>query len=135
MVPWNGCKKSHGSSILFCIWRWNLTYFIVFLLAKDNFSQCNSNIKSIVYYEFINKYIHSCKKKNKLCTVVHLTKRVGTKSVPGDASHMWYISKDFLGFIHAAIKGNIGGNVWSTIINFTPKKHKISKFIWTFDFA
>jgi hypothetical protein len=58
------------------------------------------------------------------CTVVHLTNTVDTKSVPGDASHMWCMSKDFLGFIHTAIKGNIGGNL---IINFTPKKQKIGK--------
>ena len=45
-------------------------------------------------------------------TVVHVTNRVGTMSVPGGASYMWCMSKDFLGFIQTAPKGNIGGNLW-----------------------
>ena len=28
------------------------------------------------------------------------------------ASHMWYMSKDFLGFIHSVPNGNIVGNLW-----------------------
>ena len=45
-------------------------------------------------------------------TLVHVTMRVGTLSIWRGASHMWYMSKDFLGFIHSVLKGNIGGNLW-----------------------
>ena len=47
-----------------------------------------------------------------LCTLVHVTMRVGTLSIWRGASHMWYMSKDFLGFIHSVLKGNIVGNLW-----------------------
>ena len=45
-------------------------------------------------------------------TVVHVTMRVGTLSIWRGASHMWYMSKDFLGFMHSVLKGNIVGNLW-----------------------
>ena len=45
-------------------------------------------------------------------TVVHATIRVGTLIIWRGASHMWYVSKDFLGFIHSVPKGNIVGNLW-----------------------
>ena len=45
-------------------------------------------------------------------TLVHVTMRVGTLSIWRGASHMWYMSKDFLGFIHSVSKGNIVGNLW-----------------------
>ena len=45
-------------------------------------------------------------------TVVNVTMRVGTLSIWRGASHMWYMSKDFLGFIHSVLKGNIVGNLW-----------------------
>ena len=45
-------------------------------------------------------------------TVVHVTIRVGTLSIWRGASHMWYMSKDFLGIIHSVSKGNIVGNLW-----------------------
>ena len=35
-----------------------------------------------------------------LCTLVHVTIRVVTLSIWCGASHMWCMSKDFLGFIH-----------------------------------
>ena len=47
-----------------------------------------------------------------LCTLVHVTIRVVTLSIWCGASHMWYMSKDFLGFIHSVSKGNIVGNLW-----------------------
>ena len=43
--------------------------------------------------------------------MVHGTNRVGTMSVPGGASHMGCMSKDFLGFIHTAPKEITGGNL------------------------
>ena len=59
--------------------------------------------------------IHLCWKKCSTeyqITVVHVTMRVGTLSIWRGASHMWYMSKDFLGFIHSVLKGNIVGNLW-----------------------
>ena len=49
---------------------------------------------------------------NECYTLVHVTMRVGTLSIWCGASHMWYMSKDFLGFIHSVLKGNIVGNLW-----------------------
>ena len=46
---------------------------------------------------------------NVLCTVVHVTIRVGTLSIWPGARHIWYMSKDF---IHSVSKGNIVGNLW-----------------------
>ena len=40
-------------------------------------------------------------------TVVYVTNRVGAMIVPGGASHMWCMSKDFLGFMHTAPKVNV----------------------------
>jgi hypothetical protein len=45
-------------------------------------------------------------------TLVHVTMRVGTLSIWRGASQMRYMSKDFLGFIHSVLKGNIVGNWW-----------------------
>ena len=59
--------------------------------------------------------IHLCWKKNVAeyqITVVNVTMRVGTLSIWHGASHMWYMSKDFLGFMHSVLKGNIVGNLW-----------------------
>ena len=66
--------------------------------------------------------------------MVHLTKIGWVQSeyeqvqAFSDVCRPGCMSKDFLGFIfiHTAIKGNIGGNMWF-VINFTSKKHKIRK--------
>ena len=67
-------------------------------------------------------------RRNQQCTVVHLTDRMGAKSLWAGASLWRRMSKEFLALIHSAKEGNIDGSCGlSTIINFTPKKHKIRK--------
>ena len=58
-------------------------------------------------------------------TVVHVTIRVGTLSIWRGVSHMWYMSRDFLGFIHNVLKGNIV--VWLKLLIFHPKNTKLGK--------
>ena len=66
-------------------------------------------------------------------TVVHLKNRVGTKSVWGDASHMWCMSKDFLKFIYTAIWGNIGWNLWLVYNHhfYTKKVQNLKNYVFS----
>ena len=67
-------------------------------------------------------------------TVVHVTNRVGTMSVPGGASYMWCMSKDFLGFIPGLVHTDCTKReywwefvVWLLSLILHPKNTKVRK--------
>ena len=62
-------------------------------------------------FDLVSKKVDTCH-KIQICTVVHVTIRVGTLSIWRGAIHIWYMSKDFLGFIHSVSKRNIVGKLW-----------------------
>ena len=78
-----------------------ISFIPLVLLNIDFCSKFWSNL-TLLFLTFQRNYF----------TVVHVTMRVGTLSIWCGASHMWYMSKDFLGFMHSVLKGNIAGNLW-----------------------
>ena len=92
--------------------RYNFTFkFIIKYILKNLHCEIKDELKNI---KNLKKSLTIFCLLEISCTVVHVTNRVGTMSVPGGASYMWCMSKDFLGFKNIEPKGNIGGN---TIIN------------------
>ena len=87
-----------------------MIYLKIWLIENNVVWFCPLDVKMFYIYE----YFFSKLRTKKWCTRSqwNITIRVGTLTIWRGASHMWYMLKDFLGFIHSVSKGNIVGSLW-----------------------